>query len=212
VLKEQLEGRKLELEVEVLEQQLEEVRLDVLRKDRERKLVESDPKARGEFLYLGSVEENKCHFLIDRLDVWSQSHPGAPVTLQINSQGGVVLDGLALYDWLRDVLSPRGHHITTVGMGMVASMGGVLLQAGDVRLMTKHCKLLVHEVQALVAGSFSKIEDDMKFNEQLQDNCLEILASRSTMGKRAIKNRWARKDWWIAADEAVKLGFADGIV
>ena len=210
--KDELEAQKIELEIANLERQNRQLDLEILEQDRARQVIESSSIYRGEFLFLGQVDELRCHSIAEKMDQWSQNHPGQPITMMINSQGGHVTDGLAFYDIIRDVLAPRGPHIRTVGTGMVASMGGILLQAGDERLVTRHCRMLIHEVQALVAGSFSKLEDDMKFNETLQNDCLRILASRSTLSADDIRNRWKHKDWWLNAQETVDLGFADRIV
>src|SRR5690606_40252913 len=111
--------------------------------------------------------------------------PGAPITIKINSPGGSVFEGLALYDRLR-ALSALGHHITTVSYGMAASMGGILLQAGDTRLVAPNAWFLIHEVSTITWGNTSEIEDQIEFTRRLQDQLLEILASRSKLSKAKI--------------------------
>ena len=125
-----------------------------------------------------------------------------------NSPGGSVLDGLALFDYLRQ-LRQAGHHVTTVALGRAASMGAVLLQAGDRRLIGENAFMLVHEVSHLSAGKVSELEDNVDFTRRLQKRLLAILASRSTLSDAQIARRWARKEWWLDASEAVELGFAD---
>src|SRR6266487_2742485 len=100
-----------------------------------RKLLQGQAEAQGDFFLVGPVMESSVHSLMDDMDTWSRLHPGLPMTLTINSQGGVVIDGFALYDFLQ-ALKRKGHHLTTIGLGLQASMGGVLLQAGDERVMT----------------------------------------------------------------------------
>lgn len=175
----------------------------------ERKRVENHPVAKGEFMFIGAVFEEPVHEMIEQMDIWSRNHPGDPITLVINSQGGVVVDGFALYDFIME-LKRRGHSITTKGLGLQASMGGILLQAGDERVMTPRSWMLVHEVQGIAEGSFSDMKNVMKFNERLQNQALDILAERSNWSRRTIKTKW-KDDLWLSAQDALKAGFIDRI-
>lgn len=201
--KAKLEARKLELQIEQLELENWSVRV-------ENNLVRSEPQAHGMFLLGDSVDDELVHTLMHDMTIWSTNHPSKPITLLLNTPGGVVISGFAFYDFLEE-LKRRGHHLTTKACGMAASMGSILLQAGDERVITPRSWVLVHEVQGLVAGSFSQMEDDMRFNERLQNQALEILSSRSTLSKVQIKKRWKNKDWWLDAPDTVKAGFADRI-
>jgi ATP-dependent Clp protease protease subunit len=145
---------------------------------------------------------------LDALQHWERRDPGEPVSIDINSPGGSVTDGLALYDQILR-MRRKGHYITTRGLGVVASMAGVLLQAGDVRCMDARAKLLIHEGGGGVVGTVGEIEDYKTFSDMLRDDILNILAERSNLTKRQIANRWKRKDWWLSADEALRLGFVD---
>jgi ATP-dependent Clp endopeptidase proteolytic subunit ClpP len=158
----------------------------------------------------GVVDGRSVGHCIEVLGSWSRQHPGCPMTVYFNSGGGSVIHGLALYDYIQE-LKARGHHITTVGLGMAASMGGILLQAGNVRVMTSNSWLLIHEVSSGTVGKFSEIEDEVAFLKRLQRQLVAILASRSTLTQRQIMNRWTRKDWWLDAQEALVLGFIDEV-
>ena len=160
--------------------------------------------------YFGGVDAGSAISCMDVLGNWSRRQSNGEFTIIFNSPGGSVIHGLALYDFLID-LRQRGHKITTVARGMAASMGGILLQAGDRRLIGQNAHMLIHEVSTLNFGKISEIEDELKFTKRLQDRCLDILADRSTLSKAQIKTRWARKDWWLSADETIKFGFADEI-
>lgn len=189
--------------------ELRDLELDVWKKETEQRLIEAQGIAKGEFYYTGVVEEEQVHNLIDRLETWSNAHPGAPITVVINSQGGVVIDGFALYDYLTRLKS-RGHHLTTVGLGIAGSMGGVLLQAGDERVMTPRAWMLVHEVQGFARGSFSEMKNIMRFNERLQEQAMDILAERSTWTRAKLKKSWV-DDLWLDASDALAAGFIDRI-
>lgn len=158
----------------------------------------------------GAVSGSSAAAARQKLADWHRRDPGEPIEIIFNSPGGSVIDGLALYDYILE-LRRRGTRITTITMGMAASMGGILLQAGDLRVASANSVILIHEVSSGAGGKVSEIEDQLKFMEVLQDKCLNILADRSTLSVLQIRKRWIKKDWWLTADEALKLGFVDEI-
>lgn len=157
----------------------------------------------------GEVNQRESATFIYNLGKWSRQSK-KPITVAINSPGGYVTEGLAMYDFAQ-MLRNQGIKLTTVALGEAASMGGILLQMGDKRVMTPSSWLLIHEVSGGSFGKTSELKDDLKFQERLQDLCLGILASRSTLSKAQIKKRWVKKDWWLSADEALNLGFIDEV-
>ncbi|MGZ6854806.1 MAG: ClpP family protease [Mycobacteriaceae bacterium] len=162
------------------------------------------------YTFIGAVRGDTVHSCMSTLGKWSRAEPGCGITIVFNSPGGSVIDGLALYDHLIE-LRQLGHRITTVARGMAASMGGILLQAGDERIVGPNAHVLIHEISSGAVGKFSEIEDEIAFLKKLQDHCVNILAERSTLTARQIKSKWRKTDWWLGADEAVKFGFADRI-
>jgi ATP-dependent Clp endopeptidase proteolytic subunit ClpP len=163
------------------------------------------------YTFYGLVTPATIKKCMATLSVWSRQHPKAPLTIILNTLGGCVDDGLALYDYILH-LRKCGHHVTTIAMGCAASMGAVLLQAGNVRIVAPNAFVMIHEMSAGTAGKVSEMTEDIAFYKRLQDKLVKILASRSTFTCRQLKNRWAKKDWWLDAREAVKLGFADDIL
>ncbi len=136
--------------------------------------------------------------------------PDQAIRLILNSPGGSVFHGMALYDFLQE-LRLRGHELTTVGLGWSASMAGILLMAGDKRVMGANSWLMIHEPSSMGVGKVSEIQDEAKFLRRVADRSLKILAERSTMTEKQIATKWDRKDWWLDADEALSLGFIDEI-
>lgn len=197
-----LERQKLELEIRDLE-------LSVEKSNWENRLIKGQPARGGSFTYAGAVEEDAVHDLMAKLATWSNLHPGQPITLYLDSGGGYVTDGYTLYDFLRS-LSEKGHHITTHGLGIAASMAAVLLQAGDTRVMSAHSWLMVHEISFGAQGKFSQMKNMVDFNRRLQDQALEILTARSKYTKRRLTSAW-KDDLWFDAEGALKNGFIDEI-
>lgn len=153
----------------------------------------------------GAVED-----AINWLGLWSRRNPGSTITIVFNSPGGGVFPGFALFDFLRD-LSAKGHHVITEVRGFAASMGSILLQAGDERVIGKNAHIMIHEVSSMAIGKASELEDTVELVKKFQAKALSIYSERSTMTKNQISRKWKRKDWWIDAEEAVELGFADRI-
>lgn len=163
------------------------------------------------YLYINSViKGNTADAYLDHLHYWERRYPGKDIWIDINTPGGSVTDGLAIYDQVQR-LRRKGHKVTTRAVGGAFSMGAVLLQAGDVRIIDPRAKILIHQGSGGMSGDMTvgEQEDARAFREMLLNDVLDILAERSTLSKRQIKNRWTRKDWYLNADEAVKLGFAD---
>ncbi|MDX6243297.1 MAG: ATP-dependent Clp protease, protease subunit [Frankiales bacterium] len=160
------------------------------------------------YTFYAEVGEDSVRTAMQTLAAWSRRDPGAPITIVLNSPGGRVLDGLALYDFLLR-LRRDGHHLRIEVVGRAASMGGILLQAGDERIIGPNAFLLIHEVSGGAEGRSSELGDRVEFYGLMEKRLLAILAERSSMTDRQIRTRWQRKDWWLSADEAVSLGFAD---
>ncbi len=145
------------------------------------------------------------------LSRWSRRFPGQAMTLILNSPGGAVTHGLALYDFILK-LRADGHHVTVVVLGQAASMGGILLQAGDKRVIGVSSRVLIHEVSAGTSGNVQKMDDDVENFKANWDKLAHILAFRSFLTVAEVKRKAYRFDWWLTAKEAVADGFADEIL
>lgn len=198
------EVRKLQLETERSVLELAAAR----RRDRD---VRADAAEAHVYTFYAPVEADSVQACLAELGQWSRREPGSPITIVFNSPGGAVLDGLALFDYIRR-LRATGHHVTTMALGRAASMGAVLLQAGDRRVIGENAFLLIHEVSHANAGKVSELEDTVEFTRRLQKRLLAILSDRSTLTPAQISRRWSRKEWWLDAAEAVELGLADEVL
>ena len=209
--------KKLEAETALFEAQAEEV------KQKARALkVEADSEERDEQILLAANRYNKVYVFngevgagsvancMNQLDVWRRNDPGCDIEIVFTSPGGSVVDGLALWDYLQEV-KRAGHHLTTVAYGMAASMAGILLQAGDTRILGKESWLMIHEASFGAHGKIGEVEDTVDWVKRVQDRILDIFAERSTKSRALIKKNWLRKDWWLSSDEALCWGFIDEV-
>lgn len=204
------EAAKLKAECELIELKSKVVDYELREKAREELDFMAGAHQHRIFHFFGAVSKDSASRCLETLAYWSRRDPGCDIRLVFNTPGGSVIDGLALYDELID-LRENGHHITTVARGMSASMGAILLQAGNTRVIGRNAHVLIHQISYGAIGSFGEIEDEVAFAKQLQDRLLDILCERSTLSKRQIKNRWERKNWWLGADDVLKGGFADQV-
>jgi ATP-dependent Clp endopeptidase proteolytic subunit ClpP len=207
-----LEGLKAELtiaETMAAMKLVEKLDLEIRDLQREEEETLTGNARRRVYHLTGTISDREYEVAVYNIGQWA-ALSNDPITVVLNSPGGYVHSGLALYDFLRG-LSADGIHITTVGMGYVASMGGILLQAGDTRILSPNAWMLIHEVAGGAFGKSSEVEDEMKFVKRQQAQCLNILASRAKMKKADIAKKWKRKDWWLQADECIRHGFADKV-
>lgn len=212
-----LADRKLEAEIAKLEAEIGNLALERVKSEREIAFSErhtADELSTNDrhhvYNFTGSVSASSVEACIAKITRWARRDPGCDMTIIFNSPGGSVIDGLALYDCIAE-LKGKGHKFTTVARGYAASMGGILLQAGDKRVIGANAHLLVHEVSSGAIGKISEIDDHQQFTKMLADRLLAILAERSTLSAKQIANRWSRRDWWLGSEECVHLGLADEI-
>ncbi|HWU22796.1 MAG TPA: ATP-dependent Clp protease proteolytic subunit [Nocardioides sp.] len=145
----------------------------------------------------------------DRID------PDADWTVVINSPGGSVIDGMALFDDLV-AYSRRGggrHRLTIKARGYAASMAGILLQAADHRVCGPESYILVHEVASMTAGKIGDIEDEVKLLKMMSDRVVDIFVERSggKISRRTFISKWRRTDWWLDSKAALRFGLVDAV-
>lgn len=152
------------------------------------------------------------------MDIWHRTEKDRPMTLIFSSPGGDVISGMAFWDYLNE-LRDDGTYLTTVAQGYAASMAGILLQAGDERVIGRESYILIHQISAGMMGSFGDLEDRMGWIERVQGRVLDIFAKRAAVAtgreasrvRKEFERNWTRKDWWLDSAEALKLGVVDKI-
>jgi len=164
------------------------------------------------YTFYGEVEPEAVEDCMAELGAWSRRDPNSAIDVLLNSCGGYCIDGIALYDYMMS-LRAVGHYLTIVALGEASSMGGILLQAADWRVMGATSELLIHEVSSEQLGSktVSQMFDKAAYLLKLQRRQDEILAFRSTMTAKEIERKAKKLDWFLDAREALELGFIDQI-
>ncbi len=211
------DARKADAEAECQELAVELSRMELsAARDADAKRLVQDEKMQT-YRFVGEVSSSSVKKCMDDLTVWSRLYPDAALTIIFQSPGGSVVDGLALWDYLAE-MRENGHHITTVARGYAASMAGILLQAGDKRVMGKESWLLIHEASFGAVGSFGEVEDMVEWIKRIQNRFLDIFAERAKtsaaphpISRARLAKNWHRKDWWISSDEALEWGLCDEV-
>ncbi len=174
------------------------------------KIDNSFLKERKVFLW-GEVSDKSARDVTEKLLYLESSDPGKEITFYINTPGGSITAGMAVYDTMKLISSP----IKVIVTGMAASMGSILLCGADKgkRLLYPHSRVLIH--QPLISGQMIAAAVDIHIQaqemERLRDELNAILAESSGQSLEKIKKDTDR-DFYMTADEAIAYGLADSIV
>jgi ATP-dependent Clp protease protease subunit len=159
----------------------------------------------------GAVTDESAKDLTEKLLYLEAVAPGQPITFYINSPGGSITAGMAVYDTMKLVTSP----ITVVVTGMAASMGSILLSGAPKgrRLLYPHSRVLIHQplISGRMVGPASDINIQAKEMEKIRAELNQILATASGQPLERI-NRDTDRDFYLNAEEAIAYGLADRIV
>lgn len=208
----QEELKKIQLENEALQVEIDQAKLDFNKSQRE----ENEITQRRTDLYVFDEQVNRASVrkFESWLDKFAKTHPGKPFTVRICSGGGYVKSGLRLYDHLVHLRDKLGHEITIVVLGHACSMASILFQAASPgkRLMGANAYLMIHEMSSGDYGKTTDRKESLAQDVKLEKKLLAILAIRSRLSLAQITRRWKKKDLWFDAEMAIADGFADGIL
>ncbi len=155
------------------------------------------------------VDDGIANRLCAQLLLLSAEDPHRDISLYINSPGGSVSAGLAIYDTMR--LIPND--VSTLAMGLAASMGQFLLSAGTPgkRYALPHSRVLLHQGSAGLGGTAIDIEIQAENLEHTKNVMIGLIAEHT--GQTAEKvERDARRDRWFTAEQAREYGFVDQVL
>ncbi|MEJ6400266.1 ATP-dependent Clp protease proteolytic subunit [Nicoliella lavandulae] len=157
----------------------------------------------------GPIEDDMANSIIAQLLFLDAQDSDKDIYLYINSPGGVITSGMAIYDTMKFVKSD----VQTIVMGMAASMASVLASSGTKgkRFALPHSQVMIHQPSGGAQGKQSDIEIAAESILSARKMLNKILAENS--GQTVAKiNRDTDRDNYLTADEAVKYGLLDGIM
>lgn len=158
-----------------------------------------------------AVDNESANALIKKIWYLELSNPGKPILLVINSPGGSVDSGFAIWDQIKMITSP----VTTLVTGLAASMGSVLslCAAPKRRFATQNARIMIHQplIGGVIKGQATDLEihakEILKTRKQLVDMYVKATGKDAETIERVID-----RDTWLTAQEALAFGLLDGIV
>ncbi|SVD09774.1 uncharacterized protein METZ01_LOCUS362628 [marine metagenome] len=157
---------------------------------------------------VGPVNDNLSSLISAQLLFLESENPEKEISLYINSPGGVVSDGLAVYDTMQFIQSP----VSTLCFGQAASMGSFLLAAGEKgkRFALPNSRIMVHQPSAGFKGQASDIEIHAKEVLAMKSNLNKLYSKHTSQTVEAVEEALER-DNFMSPDEALKFGIIDEI-
>ena len=159
----------------------------------------------------GAIHDKTSEVIVEKLLFLEMEDPGKPIYFFINSPGGVISAGMAVYDVMHMISSP----VYTITMGMAASMGAILFSAGEKghRFVFSHAKVMIH--QPLISGQIIAPAIDIKIHadeiKKTRHELNRILSEKTGQSIEKIEKDTDR-DYYLSSSEALKYGIADKVV
>lgn len=159
----------------------------------------------------GVVDDRSAKDIVTKLLLLDSDKPGEEIKFYINSPGGVVTSGMVMYDTMQMLKSP----VSTICMGLAASMGSILLSGGKKgrRFIYPHGEVMIHQpsLGGYIQGVSADLEIQAKQTRRVKEIGANILAKNCGKSVEQIMKDFDR-DYWMEANESVEYGIVDSVV
>jgi ATP-dependent Clp protease, protease subunit len=165
---------------------------------------------RERIIFLGTpINDQVANAIVAQLLFLNSQDPDRDINLYINSPGGQITSGLAIYDTMRMITAP----VSTIAIGMAASMATILLTAGakGKRHALPHATIHLHQPLGGVQGQAADIEIEAKEILRMRDLLNRILREQTTMSDELI-SKYTDRNMYLTAQQAVEVGLIDGVL
>ena len=165
---------------------------------------------RERIIFLGSqVEDSMANAICAQMLLLAAEDPDSDISIYINSPGGSVSAGMAIYDTIQFVRND----VATFAMGLAASMGQFLLAAGapGKRFALPHARIMMHQPSGGIGGTASDIRIQAEQMQYTKKKMAELIAFHTGQSIETIEHD-SDRDRWFTADEAKEYGFVDHVV
>ncbi|HWN89373.1 MAG TPA: ATP-dependent Clp protease proteolytic subunit [Chitinophagaceae bacterium] len=166
---------------------------------------------RREVYLWGVVDDKSAKEVVSKFLLLDADKPGEEIKFYINSPGGVVTSGMVMYDTMRMMKSP----VSTICMGLAASMGSILLSGGvkGKRFIYPHGEVMIHQpsLGGFIRGVSADLEIQAVQTKKVKEIGAKILAQNCGKTIEQVMKDFDR-DYWMDAKEAIEYGIVDGIV
>ena len=161
--------------------------------------------------FTGEVETSMCNIMVAQLLFLEAENQEQPIHMYINSGGGSVYDGLAVYDLMQYIKCPVYTYVT----GMAASMASFLAQAGEPghRYLLPRSITMIHQPSSGTRGKVSDMEIDLYESLRIKKEMTELYVKHNSKGITYDEfEKLLDRDKWLTAPQAIDLGLADQII
>jgi len=161
-------------------------------------------------IFLGSeVNTQVANRICAQLLLLSAEDPDRDITLYINSPGGSVYDGMAIYDTMQYV----SNDVSTIALGMAASMGQMLLCAGTrgKRFALKHARIMMHQASGGIGGTAADIAIQAEQMIHTKKLLIDLIAEHTGQSAEQVEAD-SDRDRWFTAEQAQEYGFIDHVI
>lgn len=157
-----------------------------------------------------TIDSDESEKIIDQLLKLDTMKSNKDITFYINSPGGSVSDGMAIYDAMQMVKSD----IKTICIGRCSSMAAVLLSGGTKgkRFITPNSEIMIHEVSSFNIGKIGELKINYEHSNTLNERIIKLLANNTGKTIKQVRHDIELKDRWFTAEEALKYGLVDKIL
>ncbi|ULQ56436.1 ATP-dependent Clp protease proteolytic subunit [Flavihumibacter rivuli] len=159
----------------------------------------------------GPVEDKSAREVVTKMLLLDADKPGEEIKFFINSPGGVVTSGMVIYDTMKMLKSP----ISTICMGLAASMGSILLSGGAKgrRFIYPHGEVMIHQpsLGGYMQGVSADLEIQARQTKKVKEMGAKILAENCGKTLAQVMKDFDR-DYWMDAQEAIEYGIVDGLL
>ncbi len=180
--------------------------LQMLNKQLERFFFEK----RSVYLW-GVVDDKSAREVVTKLLLLDADKPGEEIKFYINSPGGMVTSGMVIYDTMKMIKSP----VSTICMGLAASMGSILLSGGEKgrRFIYEHGEVMIHQpsLGGFMQGVSADLEIQARQTRKVKDISAKILAENCGKTITQIVKDFDR-DYWMDAKESIEYGIVDDLI
>ena len=157
----------------------------------------------------GEIEPSMANSIVAQLLFLESENPNADISMYINSPGGDVSAGWAIMDTMHYIKSP----VSTIGMGMVASMGSVLLAAGEKgkRFALPNTEIMIHQPLSGVKGQVTDMEIELQESVRVKKTLIKQMSEFTGRKEKELFDAMERNNW-MTPEKAKDFGLIDGIL
>ena len=157
----------------------------------------------------GEINSNSANIVVAQLLHLQEEDPNKDITMYINSPGGSIIDGLAIYDTMNFISCD----VSTVCVGLCASMGAIILSSGTKgkRYALENSEILIHQASSGTQGTVADMTIDMQHAINMNEKTKKILVKNTNQSYEKITND-INRDYWLTSEQAVQYGLIDNVI